>query len=358
MANRGATAVQLPSGAWRAVAYLGKDKAGKRIRKSFTANTKAEAEDMARLCELTNRKHYVIEDKDINVGTAVDAYIMKKTDDISRKKISPTTVTAYKSIRNAMIEDIENIQCLKITDDILQDWIDTLNEDHSAKTCKNAYSLVRASLYEVLPRSTVLDWKIELPSISKKAVRVPTEKDIFALLGYLKKKSRDTYIACILSAFGTLRRSEVCAITAEDVDRKNNIISVNKALVKDINGAWIVKSTKTEGSTRDIVMPASIIKLLAKEGNLVNLTPQRLSKNFIKACHALGIEGLVFHDLRHYSASIMHALGANNEYVMKRGGWTTEATLNQHYRGTISEYEKRYNDLLTDHIENTFKLNA
>ena len=353
-----ATAKQLPSGSWRCIAYLGTDRNGKKIQKSVTCATREEAENTALLLELTERRHGVIEDRDVTVGFACDAFIAKKEKEIEKGLISPSTVRSYKSMRNNLVPEIENIKALKITDRLLQDWIDGISEEHSPKTCKNAYSLIRSSLSEVLPKSTIIDWRIQLPYIPSKKVVVPSEHDINTLLEYFNKNDHDMYIACLLSAFGTLRRSEVCAITSEDVDRDNNTISVNKALVKTSSGDWILKKTKTEGSMRDVSLPEFIIKLLSTEGRLVNITPSALSDRFARAVIRLQISDICFHDLRHYSASIMHSLGANSQYIMQRGGWTVEATLNKHYRGTIDEYTNMYDKMLSKHIKKRFKIVA
>jgi len=50
----------------------------------------------------------------------------------------------------------------------------------------------------------------------------------------------------------------------------------------------------------------------------------------------------------------MHALGASNEIIMSRGGWSNDQTLNAHYRGTISEYEKDFTEKLNDHFTERF----
>ena len=61
-----------------------------------------------------------------------------------------------------------------------------------------------------------------------------------------------------------------------------------------------------------------------------------------------------FHDLRHYSASIMHALGASNEIIMHRGGWSNDQTLNEHYRGNMSEYDAAFTEKLNKHFSKKF----
>ena len=347
-----AKAEKLPSGKWRCIAYIGKDKQGKRIRKSFTAPSKKEAEEMAKRCELREKRSAQYEDANMLVLDAIDRYIIKKSADVEKGKISPQTVIGYKSYRENLLADIAKVPVRKLTDTLINDWIYALEEDHSAKTIKNAYSLLRASMIEVLPRSTVIDWRIDLPALSKKKVHVPTESDLRTLLQHLKVTDYDLYIACLLAAFGTMRRSEIGALTADDVH--DDVISIDKAMVQDLDGKWIIKGTKTEMSTRDVIMPDFVINALPKDGPLVKIDPKTISNRFYKVLRRLDIETFRFHDLRHYSASIMHALGASNEIIMHRGGWSNDRALNDHYRGNMSEYDSAFTKKLNKHFSRKF----
>ena len=51
-------AKKLPSGRWRCQVYLGKDKNGKNIYKSVTADTRKEAEYLAAEMQLTKKTNY------------------------------------------------------------------------------------------------------------------------------------------------------------------------------------------------------------------------------------------------------------------------------------------------------------
>lgn len=101
-----------------------------------------------------------------------------KQNELESGYISPTTMTGYRSYQRNLIDDIKDIPVLKINERVLNRWIDDLHKEHSAKTCKNAYSFIRSSLTEVLPRSTVLDWHIKLPREGAKKVNVPIEENI------------------------------------------------------------------------------------------------------------------------------------------------------------------------------------
>ena len=65
-------------------------------------------------------------------------------------------------------------------------------------------------------------------------------------------------LLCVI--FNGLRRSEICALTIDDVD--GDTVSINKALVLDKDKNWVVKTTKTTASTRTIVIPSHIADLI------------------------------------------------------------------------------------------------
>ena len=210
-------------------------------------------------------------------------------------------------------------------------------------------------MIEVLPRSTVIDWRIELPKITKAKVNVPLENDILTVLQYYRNRDFEMYRACLLAAFGTLRRSEICALTSDDIDRETNTVHINKALVMNDRKEWVLKDTKTEASTRDVVLPAFVINALPDSGKIFNSTPVALSDRFRRCIYKFEMH-FRFHDLRHYSASIMHELGASNETIMHRGGWSNDYTINQHYRGVMNEYDAAFTKKLNNHFEKKFAI--
>ncbi len=53
-----------------------------------------------------------------------------------------------------------------------------------------------------------------------------------------------------------MRRSEICALTLDDLDA--DIIHINKALVQNDSLEWVIKTTKTTSSTRNIVIPVEL----------------------------------------------------------------------------------------------------
>lgn len=335
-----ATAKKLPSGSWRARAYLGTNTEGKKLYKSFTAPTKREAERLASRCRDNYDSEHFGEISAETIGDIVNKYI-----DAKKHILSPATVRGYMSVRNNLIEEISGIEVKALKSANTQVWIGHLSANHSPKTVRNAYGLLTAALEMFYPDKTL---RVQLPQKENKSLYVPTDDDIKMILDFFKEHDLDMYIACLLSAFGTLRRSELCALTAEDV--QGCTITINKAMIKDVNGNWILKTTKTTSSTRTVEFPQFVIDVLPTEGRLVNISPSRVSDRFIKTLKKLDRRDFRFHDLRHYSASVMHAIGVPDVYIMERGGWKSDNTLKRIYRGKMDDYQRKFTDITNNHF--------
>ena len=87
------------------------------------------------------------------------------------------------------------------------------------------------------------------------------------------------------------------------------------------------------------------------EGPLVKMHPGGVTKKFGQFLEKAGIPHFRFHDLRHYSASIMHAIGVPDQYIMKRGGWKSDNVLKKVYRNTIDAEDRKFIDKVNSHFE-------
>lgn len=88
------------------------------------------------------------------------------------------------------------------------------------------------------------------------------------------------------------------------------------------------------------------------KGRLVPLEPEQLTNRFRRAVRSCGVDvPFRFHDLRHYYASIAHALGIPDAYIMRMGGWETDQVMKRVYRDTISDREAEEQRKLTEHFD-------
>lgn len=334
-----ATAKKLPSGSYRCLVYDKTGADGKRKYKSFTAPTKKEAEYLAAQYLMERKEKPTLPEYTLKV--AIDNYCNLKSN-----VLSPATIREYRRMA-VYYGSLGDMKLKDITSDAVQAWVNDFAADHSPKTVKNAYGLISAVV------DTFADdirLKVTLPQKIQSQLYVPSDSDIKAILDYFGENDKDMELAVYLAAFGTLRRSEICALTADDVH--GNIISVNKAMVRNSGGEWVVKTTKTVSSTRTVPMPDFVIEKLPDSGRIVQIIPDNITSRFERALKHLDITSFRFHDLRHYAASIMHAIGVPDQYIMQRGGWGSDHTLKAIYRGTIAEYSQKYTDMTLEHFNN------
>lgn len=135
-------------------------------------------------------------------------------------------------------------------------------------------------------------------------------------------------------------------------DVQGNTIHIHKALVKNIDKKLEKKTTKTVTSSRFVTMPEFVIELFPNKGPIVSITPDAITHRFSRILSRLNIKHFRFHDLRHYSASIMHAIGIPDQYIMSRGGWCSDKVLKSIYRGTMDDYQKHFTDIANNHFNN------
>ena len=352
-------AKKLPSGSWRCQVFDHYEKIfqkdgsikKKRVYKSFTVedpSPKGKKKCEAMAAEWSLKKESFIEpgnEADLTVAQALKKYIAIKS-----HVLSPSTLSTYKNTANVHFSSLNNIRLSDLNNSTVQKWVNDLASRRSPKTVSNVYGLLTAALYTFLPDKSL---HVRLPQKRVFQGYIPSDEDIKKLIEYSGRHDISMLIAIYLAAFGTLRRSEICGLTAKDVNRKMNTVHVHEVVVLNDKNEYTRKETaKTISSDRYVELPGFVIDLLPKKGALVPYDPRSVTKRFIHIVDACNVPHFRFHDLRHYSASIMHALGIPDEYIMKRGGWSSDHTLKQIYRGTIPDYEKKFTAVALSHYEN------
>ena len=330
-------AKKLPSGNWRARLFIGDDENGKHHYKSFTAKTKREAERMA----INYVESHSIQEK-IRFSDALDDYLDQKSN-----VLSPSTLRGYNQMRK-YYDPITDMDISDINQNVVTQFINKFSGNHSPKTVRNCYSLLCAVIRAKIPD---ISFNVTMPQKEVLQYYIPKDAELQSLLSYTKERNRDLYIAILLASTGTLRRSEVCGLSADDVD--GCIVHVHNVMVLNKNREWVLKSVaKNNTSDRYIEYPQKVIDELPKEGMLCNINPDRVSVEFHRTLERIGLPNFRFHDLRHYAATIMHAMNIPEAYIMERGGWKTNTVLNQVYRGTRSDFSKKYSDKTNSYFDN------
>lgn len=229
---------------------------------------------------------------------------------------------------------------LKVADltlDTVQAAITKESEKYSGKTIKDAWGLISAAT-----GVRFADDELILPSAKpKKKPPVYESDDLFRFIIALGQIGGEVECAGLLALWLSLRRSEIKGLEWNDI-RKDSIRVCN-AMVYDKHHKLVEKKTKTEKSERIIPCNAYIldrINALPRAGKKVfQLSTSALWEGITLACNLAGIEHGYLHGLRHSNASVMAVVGVDTKYAMKRGGWSTEATMRNVYQDIMREGE-------------------
>ena len=141
------------------------------------------------------------------------------------------------------------------------------------------------------------------------------------------------------------------ALRWDDVDQRNGILRISRAVVGVRQDSLTEKATKTHAS-RNVSLDAATLTLLAEHRralaeraavfgtSLEGLSfvfsdapdagipwrPNRVTLAFVRLCRQLGINGVRLHDLRHFAATQMLAAGIPVKTVSGRLGHAKAAT--------------------------------
>lgn len=266
-------------------------------------------------------------EKSMTFKIAAEKYIESK-----RNVLSPSTIRGYIGIIRQISDSFLEESIYDIDAVCVQKEINRFSKDHSPKSVRNFHGFISAILGMFCPN---LKLNTTLPQNVKNEPYIPSDKDIKKILEY--SKDTEYEIPLILACYG-MRRSEICALTPDDIE--GDIVTINKALVQDENKNWIVKQTKTVESTRKIIIPIEIAERIKKQGYVYKGHPGKISDYLYRTQKKLCIEKFSIHKLRHYFASKMSALNIPEADILKMGGWETDHVMKSVYRHSMMEKEE------------------
>lgn len=335
-----ANAKKLPSGSYRARVYSHTEN-GKKVYISITARSQGEAELKA--AKLKNKKSR--NTPDMTVEQAIKGYI-----DAKEGVLSPSTIRGYRTQLRNNYSPISKKSIHKLTSEDLQIFVSSLARDVKPKSVCNIYGLLSSALAFYMPDTV---FRVTLPKKAPRKAISPSDEDVQRLF---KAAPPELKKAIALSAFTSLRRGEICALTFADLD--GNTLHVTKDIVQASDNTWIVKDIpKTEWSYRDVILPDKVLELLGnggKEEKIIQYkNPTSITRVFTRIRDRLKME-IRFHDLRHYFVSIGAVLGIPDTYLSDFGGWQrgSGGVMKTVYQNTIKSQRERYSDRMKEHFNN------
>lgn len=259
---------------------------------------------------------------------AAEKYIEAK-----RNVLSPSTIRGYSGMIRQISNKLLDMSVYDVTALDVQKEINSYAKEHSPKSVYNLHGFISAILGMFFPE---IKLTTTLPQKIKNEPYIPSDEDVRKIIELSKGTLFEIPIA--LACYG-MRRSEICALTIEDID--GDIVHINKAMVQDEKREWVVKTTKTTASTRDIIIPTQIADMIREQGYVYKGHPGKISDYLYRTQDRLGIPRFSIHKLRHYFASKMSALNVPEADILKMGGWSSDHVMKSVYRHSMMDKEEQ-----------------
>lgn len=295
--------------------------------------------------------------KDMTVQEAIECYVEYK-----RNKLSPKTIREYTRLPNRLSKAFLSTLISKVDQDCIDDEINALRcrKKHSGdalapKTINNYINQVSTVIKHYNKNA---DYNLEMLPDNKPLldtdIYIPTREEVNELLEYTSFHDPKYYIAFALAAKCGLRRSEIIALTPEDIVDGN--IYIKSAMVLDENNEYVTKGTKTADSTRIVPIPEQLEYRIKKMGYIYKGYPHSIGKALSRIQDEMGMKRFSLHKLRHYYNTELWQAGIENEadilYLMGHSKSSeVNRTLYRHSRiGQDIERRKK----LAEQINGTF----
>lgn len=257
-----------PDGTWWARITIGKTPDGKQKRKAFYGKTRKEVQEKltAALNDINNNSY--LEPSKMTVKQWM--YIWLK--DYKKPSVKPKTYAAYEAhVRNHIVPELGNYTLSSLRNDMVQRFINGLAEKGlKSLTIERIVGTLKAALIQavdngLLAKSPATRVKMPLPQERTPRVLTVHEQELFMEAA---KTHRNGEIFLLILGTG-LRIGEALALTWNDIDFDNCILSVNRTQIEyceHVNGETIYHRTysspKTKTSKRKIPLIPVLITML------------------------------------------------------------------------------------------------
>ena len=290
----------------------------------------------------------------ITLTKAIDRYIEQKD-----AVLSPETVRTYRGYQHNRFAELMNMDVSKITPTVAQAAVNAETKTKSSKTVHNAWAFVNTVIESVTGQR--LDITTAQVVSDERAWLMPTQ-----ITEFCKHIAGQPCEIGALLALSSLRRSEIMALTWENIDLVNRVVHVRGAMVYNQDNKLVVKKqNKNKTSRRDVpIMMDQLFNALKavedKTGRVVNVAPNTLRNQINRVCEANDLPKVGTHGLRHSFASLSAHLPIPEPVSMEIGGWADSKTMRKIYthvskldiKNSQNDMAKFYNGDFANEITN------
>jgi len=329
---------RLPSKAYQA-SYVGPDGIRYTAARTFTAHIDAEGWLAAERRLVTDRTWTAPGLRDTHRrATTLGEYAASW---LRRRDLKPRTRVHYQHILDRfLLPAFGHLPLATVTPRMVAEWHHDLAAQTGPTYRSHAYSLLRTIYRTAIAEDEVptSPCRIVGAGSTKRVIRIEpaTLAELEALTAAMPERLR---AMVALQAWCALRFGEAAELRRHDVDLKNGVLHIRRAVVR-ADGQVIVGTPKSEAGRRDVAIPPHLLPMLrthltthaawGRDGLLfpgpdatTHLGHSSYLWRFARARTAAGRPDLRPHDLRHTGATLAAQTGATLAELMARLGHST-----------------------------------
>ncbi|MDD3436390.1 MAG: tyrosine-type recombinase/integrase [Candidatus Gastranaerophilales bacterium] len=261
----------------------------------------------------------------------------------AKKNCTVSTIKGYNSLfKNHLAPYFKNIKLSDLTvEDIKKYIIFCKNSDLKQGLIKNSVMFLNQLIryhQEVGTIDKKCVFQVKRFKTKRKPVKILPPVQVIYMLQICKEKFKKLYPIIFLALKIGMKKSEILALTKNDLDFENKIISINKTLYKNT-----LQELRFEKQKRQIHVDDGIMELLKKyvfkhktllfvrDKYSKEMEQKRLREKFAQVKADLNLEDFVFDDLRHTFAYNFLKSGRNIETLYKQlGDYSIQSTMEKY----------------------------
>lgn len=314
-------------GRWEGRIVVGHDEKGLPKTKNVLAKTKSECSAKLKALKASLQEQKPEKPKwDMTFGTWLDHWYQREC----KPQIRPKTQADYENrIYQHIIPELGSIPLAKLTAADLQQFYNRLKEGGrllrveqygpglSVRMVKSCHVTCRMALDQAVAQGLILKnpaLSCKAPVTRPKEMQVLTGEEIQRLL--IQAKEDGCFELLLLELTTGLRRGEILALRWDDLDFRTGTLRVERQ-VQRIRGKLVVSQPKTRASSRSILLPTPVLKILEQYRQSVTSRwmfpsprkgdsprdPTAVRKKLSAVLKRAGCPAARFHDLRHTFAT-------------------------------------------------------
>jgi len=353
---------------------------GKSIRKTFYGKTRKEVQEKMEKVKAQIITGTYVSDRKITVGEWLDTWLIT----YSKPNVRIATWESYETMIRVHIKpSIGNIPLQDLRPEHLQTlYNDKLKNGRikggglSPKTVGYIHTVLHMALKQATREQLVIRNVAELvnkPRQKKHEITPLTLDEIKVFLTAVVEHR--FFVPFLLECHTGLRRGELLGLRWQDIDFKQNSLTVKQALIRTRQGL-LMSEPKTPKSRRTIPLSNEVMatlkshkakqsqdKLLAgtayENADLVfcnalgkPIDPRNFTKQFARILTSAGLPVVRFHDMRHSHATMLLMLNEHPKVVQERLGHSTIAMTLDTYSHILPGMQQQATDKVSQALSN------